>query len=360
MKPIYVIAYTRKNLGDDLFIQALLRRYPETRFYLFADPKNMQALLQAPNLRGPSRLGYFLFRGLQKLGLTNQLAAYRFFSRRAPAVVRIGGSVFIEPANWESRQHLDNRNGNPNTFYIGCNFGPYHSQSFLENAKMRLQGARDCCFRDRYSAGVFSDMPNIRYAPDVLFAYDALPVLGSGEGIGISLLRLEGRKDLEAGADAYYTSLAGLCDLCARRGIPVTLLSFCQAEGDLEAVEAVLSRTNRKDHVQVCNYQGDTEDFLQAMNRCRYLIAGRFHAMILGWCMGKAVLPAIYSQKQTHVLEDIAYAGPSWQLGDGKFWEPEALLRLCMDCNSLDTAELAQEAQGQFAALDAYMTQRKG
>ncbi len=338
-----------------MFLKALLGRYPQTPFYLFADPRHIQTLLQASNLRGPSRLGYFLFRLLKKLRLTDEFAVRRFLSRRAPAVVRIGGSVFIEPADWSQRQHRDNRNVNPNTFYIGCNFGPYSSQSFLENAKMRLQEARDCCFRDRYSAALFQDLPNIRYAPDVLFAYNAPPC--QGEGIGISLLRLEGRKGLEEAADRYYASLAGLCDLCAQRKIPVILFSFCKAEGDLEAAAAVLSRTTQTDHVQICDYQGDIPGFLGAMNRCRYLIAGRFHAMILGWCMGKAVLPAIYSQKQTHVLEDLAYEGPCWHLADGSVWEPEALLRLCMDCQGLDTRALAQEAQGQFAALDAYMTQ---
>ena len=36
MKKIKVYAYTRQNLGDDLFIKILCERYPNTQFVLYA------------------------------------------------------------------------------------------------------------------------------------------------------------------------------------------------------------------------------------------------------------------------------------------------------------------------------------
>ena len=33
-KRIFVLAYARKNLGDDLFIQMILKKYPKYDFYM--------------------------------------------------------------------------------------------------------------------------------------------------------------------------------------------------------------------------------------------------------------------------------------------------------------------------------------
>ncbi|MDY0404730.1 hypothetical protein P5G51_004325 [Virgibacillus sp. 179-BFC.A HS] len=36
MKKVLIHAYTHFNFGDDLFIQILCERYPQTSFYLYA------------------------------------------------------------------------------------------------------------------------------------------------------------------------------------------------------------------------------------------------------------------------------------------------------------------------------------
>ena len=33
-KKIFILAYTRQNLGDDLFIYMLLNKYPNVQFYI--------------------------------------------------------------------------------------------------------------------------------------------------------------------------------------------------------------------------------------------------------------------------------------------------------------------------------------
>ena len=53
MKRMYIQAYCQSNLGDDLFVLHLARRYPETEFYLYAVGDNQKAFLSQSNLRLP-------------------------------------------------------------------------------------------------------------------------------------------------------------------------------------------------------------------------------------------------------------------------------------------------------------------
>ena len=34
MKKIFIMAYLRNNLGDDLFVKELINRYPNEKFYI--------------------------------------------------------------------------------------------------------------------------------------------------------------------------------------------------------------------------------------------------------------------------------------------------------------------------------------
>ena len=40
MKRIYLFAYDKQNLGDDLFIQTITKRYPGVQFYIWSEKEN--------------------------------------------------------------------------------------------------------------------------------------------------------------------------------------------------------------------------------------------------------------------------------------------------------------------------------
>ena len=40
MKKIFLYAYDHVNLGDDLFIETIVNRYPDTEFYFWTDNEN--------------------------------------------------------------------------------------------------------------------------------------------------------------------------------------------------------------------------------------------------------------------------------------------------------------------------------
>ena len=42
MKKVFLYAYDKQNLGDDLFIHTICKRYPKVKFYLWSDELNKE------------------------------------------------------------------------------------------------------------------------------------------------------------------------------------------------------------------------------------------------------------------------------------------------------------------------------
>lgn len=355
MQKIYIIAYSCLNLGDDLFIQTLIRRYPKVNFYLYTAPKYFTPFVMEPNLRSPSFLLYYAIAILKKMKLLGKYAERNYFQNKLHNVVRIGGSIFIEPLNWEKDLTLDCQSNKSKTFYIGANFGPYDSEEYYYAIKKQIADACDCCFRDTYSYELFQDLPSVRVAPDVLFGYKHFPEPQVGKGIGISVISLDNREKLQFMKEQYYETIAQFCEECKRKSIPVTLFSFCKQEGDEEAIEKILAIVKNRSGIEVCTYNGNIESFIDKLNECEYILATRFHAMILGWCMGKKVLPVIYSKKQTNVIEDVGYSGYKWNILAGNRYDARQLLDDCINNSRLNIEKMAMNAEKQFNGLDCFI-----
>ena len=92
------------------------------------------------------------------------------------------------------------------------------------------------------------------------------------------------------------------------------------------------------------------------MNGCKTIVATRVHAMILGWVLGKNVVPVIYSEKQTQVLADVGFSGPLWNAQAGQLLSARALLDAVLsEAGRLETETLSRQAENQFAALTAFL-----
>lgn len=344
MKRMYVRAYCQSNLGDDLFVLHLAKRYPETEFYLYALGDNRKAFLNQPNIRLPNAWDRLRRKGRQLLHLSGE----PFDGQGLDGTVVIGGSIL-----WEGVP-LDF--GADPCFLIGPNCEKEYSPDFQKRLAEALGRAQSCCFRDKASFERFSQLSNVTWAPDVLFDYAPGLPLQKGEGIGISLVSHKGAFREDRLRETYYSAIADLCQRCLDEGIPVRLLSFCAPEGDEEAVEAVLARVSDSASIAVSRYRGDPEGFLGEMNRCETIFATRFHAMILGWVLGKKVVPIVYSTKQTQVLADCGFRGPMWNALENKEMTGERLLEYVgQKQGRLDISQLKERSKAQFGALDGYL-----
>ncbi|MCQ2533760.1 MAG: polysaccharide pyruvyl transferase family protein [Clostridia bacterium] len=345
---IYVIAYLKKNFGDDLFVYTLLKRYPKELFYICADEENAKGLANLTNARFPNKLEYNLLRVFNKItkgywGFHNILR-----ERNARALVTIGGSIFIENAAKKFEKRI-----NKKRYIIGANYGPAYTKKFKELVKEEISNSVICSFRDSYSYNEFADLDNVMWAPDIIFSLKTDNRDFIAGQIGISVIDLSIHKNTCFNKEKYESLILDFCKMCLEKNIRVKLFSFCEYEGDSKIIDSICSKIEKNNLIEKVEYDGNIDTFLDKLNECEFIIASRFHAMILGWVLGKKVLPVVYSKKHLNVIEDIQYSGPVIDLMQELSYtsnDIEAFLAECEVLNSVSS--LSKEAELHFRELD--------
>ncbi|MDN3954783.1 polysaccharide pyruvyl transferase family protein [Sporolactobacillus laevolacticus] len=361
MKKVMISAYLNSNLGDDLFIKILCERYPRTNFYIYGKGMNRRVFTKLNNVHYISS-SHLFFKIMDKLSyeLVHKSLIHSIIGSQADTHVYIGGSLFIQRKAWKKQVHFDRKmiiNGKPN-YLIGCNFGPYTEQNFLESYHQIFSKYEDVCFRDMESYKLFKDVASTRTAPDVVF--NLQPKLESNKeygAIGISLIDLSKHKNLEKYKDNYLNKLKEMCDYYTTNELRVTLFSFCKNQGDEVAVHELLEKLKQetKKKVKVVYYTDDLEHVLSELNKTDMVFATRFHAMILGFIFGKKVFPIIYSKKMTNVLEDLNFKGEYIHVKDINQLDVE---NINLDDNQVSNLrQVAQQAARQFEKLDAILNE---
>lgn len=365
MTTVMTDCYLSHNLGDDLFLTTLVSRYPHVQFVVSADRSydflremfsNINLLVQTNHHSSLVSKSYWYF-----------IKKYRHYRaiRSADVLVTIGGSLYWEQSGNKSlkaridearRLHGDRRKAREAKHHIviGANFGPWHSDDFLNYYRDYFAyNCDDVCFRDRYSANLFSDIPTVHMAPDVLFGVQ-LPQVPKCHKAFFSVIDPHHPKYCMSStqADAYDWMMVALMQRYAARGYELVLCSFCQAEGDERTMERLSNIMHEQGiSVRLLRYRNDIREVLEELASSEVVVGSRFHATILGLSAGAAVLPVMYSAKTAHVLEDIGFdMGHTIDLKtDGWKDKPAEMLpeAICFDV----TAQQAGAA-GQFAALD--------
>ncbi|KIR02075.1 hypothetical protein P261_00889 [Lachnospiraceae bacterium TWA4] len=91
---------------------------------------------------------------------------------------------------------------------------------------------------------------------------------------------------------------------------------------------------------------------MQELVDSEYIIASRFHAMVLGIIANKPVFPLVYSDKTIHVLDDINYCGKYVDIRDGKLLTYE-MSRWNLDHNVvMEVEQIQKKAEEHFKNLD--------
>ena len=153
---VFVNAYLENNLGDDLFFDILKNRYKGNKFYIMSSSMKKQEDVVIYKNK-------FINRIIRRFELK------KFLTSKCDVIVSIGGSMYMEQKNDKNRKFFL---GKKPYYILGSNFGPYHSDTYFNNAHKFFEGAKDVCFRDKYSYDLFSDISVVRYAPDIIFSLD--------------------------------------------------------------------------------------------------------------------------------------------------------------------------------------------
>ena len=95
MKKIFLYAYDHINLGDDLFIETIADRYPDTEFYFWTNEKNKKVFQQQKNLKIVDE-NSIKTKVLRKIRPSLEVRYKAEIQKKCDAQVYIGGSIFME------------------------------------------------------------------------------------------------------------------------------------------------------------------------------------------------------------------------------------------------------------------------
>lgn len=350
---IFLRGFFFTNLGDDLFIHMLAKRYPEHTFVMVINKGYEGAFVKEPNIQliKTNKFVRGIFK-ICKVDINDKI------EKQTELSIIISGSIFQEYKNdtraMERLLHLPGNN-NP-TYIVGTNFGPYVTEQYLQTAKEYFRNIKDVCFRDRWSYDIFEELPQVRYAPDIVFNVDNIveKPLKREKLCVISVMDFDKKEYLKPYREFYENFILHIIDYYVSEQYDIILMSFCKKEGDENAIARIEEACSieKRERIKTAKYNGNNwKEMVSTIGSASYLIASRFHSMILGMVFQVPILPIVYNDKILHVLQDLGYESYGIRLenlNNTEISKTEFIV-----CNDIDT--IKKQADEQFAALDAIL-----
>lgn len=369
---IFVDCFMSQNVGDDLFLFTLARRYPDVTFHVIGADEYAYIQREIPNIVLEHEEAFHDGGGNPLSGIRrtmNKIASRRARIASCDAMVTIAGSIYMESRKsgvkeligraYRSYKDVTYAKAASRYFILSANFGPFRTQGYVDSYRRFFERhCTDVCFRDRYSAGLFPGVKSVRYAPDVLFTAD-LPKVAKRHQAFFSVVDLgnaEKFASITGRRDAYERWVSRSIDECAAEGYEIVLASFSTPEGDDKAMTRLAaSARERGVAVRTVAYTDNMDEVLRELAASEIVVGTRFHATILGLVAGARVLPIMYSDKTKHVLTDIGF--DMVDAVDLKRTTDDELAAVSpvRDAVAFDVRDVIAAAQGQFAALDAFL-----
>ena len=245
-------------------------------------------------------------------------------------------------------------------YILGSNIGPYSSPEFIKIVHSIFSRAEDVCLRDSYSYELVKDLDNVRLATDIVFTLDVSKYKCDTESNNhvISVIDVFRKFDGETYKKYNETIAKIIKKLLADDESSVTLMSFCEKEGDENACATIMSLLPEdiKDRVETYRYKGNISEALQVLAGAKTIIGSRFHANILGMVFGKKILPIAYSDKTINILSDMKYPGP---IVDIRTIDNFNINELDFDnIQVIDISKLKILAEKQFSELDKVLVKK--
>ncbi len=365
-KNILLIGAWKNNLGDDLFLKIICQRYPSYTFHIVTSKKYHKAYVAISNLKCHfnnniiiKALNY-VFR---KMNISD--IYYSYLLNKCDTSVLLGGSLFQQEKKWKLivKKRTDIVKNSKASFVIGSNFGPYYEKAYYNTYNTLLSKMKDVCFRDKYSVSLFPQL-KARFAPDVVLTlkspqnantnivqkYNKPYVIISP--INLDIISIS-RNLISLSSGEYEDWIIDLSINLEKQGMSIVLMSFCKQENDDETIMKILEKGKNKLHSTYVYSHENIEESLSIIANSEYVVATRFHAMILSWLMKKPVLPIVYGEKMRNVICEYGFTGKYYEIND----LPQC--KTDFDINELSTVpdieKLISQAEQQFSALEKWM-----
>ncbi len=309
-KRIFVMAFARMNLGDDIFLKMLFERYPMHDFYMQVEDTDMLSPFSS-------------FKNLHVMqGKDTDEELYKMNPEDYDGYIYIGGSIFMEGGmvyNLSDKFHdfvLRCKEKNIPFCYISCNYGPYQTEEYLNLSRKNFEAITDICFRDKYSYEMFKDIENVRYAPDFVFTYPVEKPEIIKDSVGISVIDLEIRDDLISKEEEYIEMMANNINYYLSKGKKIYMFTFCEFHDDIKGINKILSKVTNPEEVVIERYTGDIDGFMKTYSQMEYVICIRFHALILSSLLNHKIFILSYSKKIDEIVKDLDLNLPILKFND--------------------------------------------
>lgn len=379
-KKVKLRAYVEGNLGDDLFLEIICRRYPNIDFFICGS-KNLKKLYsKIRNARYISndtisvRIEMFMHRTLVKIinhfskkevnnNYITDAAIEEKWSKKCDYNVLITGSGFMnDETEYESlrKKFIDEkRYYSRNPYLLGCNFGPFAHKEYLMMYQELFKETADLCFRDKYSADLFPMVKQARFESDIVFGYpieeiEHIPSIFSEKYMLISVANI--RKDKDRAVEYYDKYIEFLKRVIIKRNSlqqHTVFVCFSKSQNDDISISDVLDGIRNTQYNHVYSYPEISSDqILRLFYDADSVIASRYHAMILGVLFKKPVCAICYNEKVEHVLDDIDITSPRLHLEELEKLKSEDLDNKFLTISDGMWKKLRESSNRQFQELD--------
>lgn len=362
MKKLFVYFYDKVNLGDDLFVRMLAKRYSHACIYIWSDKKNRNNFSDVDNIVVIDKNSIFV-KMLDHIRPSLVFRYKQYLLKHTDAVVYIGGSIFIEYPNWErSVEWWKDQAVKYPFFALGANFGPFKSHNYVKQMNQVFAIMQDVCFRDGYSYNLFKNNQKVRWAPDIIYGYQIPKIEINKNQVFISVINCyskdEGCNKLSQYQANYFVGMLSIVKEFVNQGCKVVLSSFCKEEGDETMIDQILNQLNEKQkkNCTCVNYNGkNTDEMLLNIAESKYVIASRFHAVILAMIASRPVVPFVYSDKTIHVLQEMGFGEGYIDIRNMTGDEAGNIMNLFMRYTPINILKMKMMSEEHFKRLDVFI-----
>jgi len=299
---ILVSAFVDHNLGDDLMLEILVRRYPHVMFFCLRDASlnALQPYADWPNLVVPD---------------------WGDLDRLLPvmdAFLVYGGSAWQDHGDnlrwydWPTRVIREFRAQGKPILAVGNNIGPLRTAKGQSLFASLLSDFDSVAVRDAFSFDWFQQhvgTGNGVYGADLVFDYPMPAPRRDADLVGISIHRtVQFPERNEPYARNMAAVITRLHDV--RPDLRVCLFGFdAITENDRILADEIETRLGHPAYLTARHYEGDIPECLAAFGRCSHVLATRFHALVLALGWGIPFTPFDYMEKAGLLLADLDYRG---------------------------------------------------
>lgn len=327
-KKVFIHAYTKLNVGDDLFLYLVAKRFPNYDFIVcstfdynetFLKDLNNLIFTSKENPSFLARVGNY-FSGVMKIAFLKSYflqqiikQEYRNIIKSVDIILVIGGSMFIQSKDKQETYDMAiytyfSKFREKEKYIIGSNFGPFKGSEYFRYFENVFKKFDQINFREKKSYNLFDNFDNVKFYPDLVFSLDinefGVKLDSKRRSVGFSLVEIT-KFEESINLSDYLNNISNMVLYFVSLKYDIKFYSFADFEGDRDLIAQLKMKIAEFVDLEfeVINYNGQ-KSFIQDFCSNEITICSRFHAMILGIISKCKVYTIPYGKKMSNVIED--------------------------------------------------------